>query len=112
MSDKIFTQGMIVKRHEKAPSYVVCGLSFKTEEFIKWLQENDKGGWVNVDVKQSQGGKYYGELNTYEKGSQTSKKAPNSNEKAKDEEYTNSGDTGANKANSGEVEILPEDVPF
>jgi len=107
MSDKIFTQGMIVKRHEKAPQYVICGLSFKTEEFIKWLQANDKGGWVNVDVKQSQGGKYYGELNTYEKG----KKGSN------DTNHAQGGKNaveGQNEPSSGIVEesIEPEDVPF
>lgn len=87
---KNFTQGMIVKRHEKAPNYVICGLSFKVDEFTKWLQENEKNGWVNVDVKLSQNGKYYGELNSYEKSSQTSKTVPNSQETTKDEEYTKS----------------------
>ena len=66
MADKIFTDGMIVKRHTKAPKYVICSLSFKAQEFIRFLEENEKSGWVNVEIKESQNGKLYGEVNAWE----------------------------------------------
>ena len=57
--DANFPNGLIVKRNEQAPEFVICGLSFKTEEFIQWLRENDENGWVNVKVNRSRQGKIY-----------------------------------------------------
>lgn len=67
-NNKIFADGFIYKTPSpKAPEFIKANLSFKVEEFIKFLQANDNGGWVNVDVKVSKGGKIYGELNTWKK---------------------------------------------
>jgi len=66
MSDKIFTEGMLVKRHKRAPDFLICSLSFKIDEFVSFLRNNEKNGWVNVDIKESKGGKLYGELDTWE----------------------------------------------
>lgn len=57
--DATFPDGLIAKRNESAPDFVIVGLSFKTEEFIQWLRENDSNGWVNVKVNRSRGGKIY-----------------------------------------------------
>jgi hypothetical protein len=67
MADKIFADGLIYKApRENAPEFVKGSLSFKVDEFIKFLEANNtNGGWVNVDIKLSQGGKLYCELNTY-----------------------------------------------
>jgi hypothetical protein len=68
MADKVFTEGMIIKApHQNAPSFVKLKLSFKAEDFRKFLNDNAKNGWVNVDVKESKDGKLYGELDTYER---------------------------------------------
>lgn len=68
-NNKIFANGFIYKTPSpKAPEFIKANLSFKADEFIKFLQENDNGGWVNVDVKESKNGKIYGELNTWKKG--------------------------------------------
>jgi hypothetical protein len=70
MADKIFTDGMIVKKpHANAPDFIIANLSFKVDEFRKFLIDNAKGGWVNADIKIGQSGKYYAELNTWEKPS-------------------------------------------
>lgn len=67
-NNKIFADGFIYKTPSpKAPEFIKANLSFKVEEFIKFLQANDNDGWVNVDVKVSKGGKIYGELNTWKK---------------------------------------------
>lgn len=95
---KNFVNGLIIKRNEKAPDYVICGLSFKVEEFIKYINENAKNGWMNVDVKLSQAKKYYAELNTYEKGA-----TPKVEEKVETIEYP---------AETAEEVINPEDIPF
>ena len=51
--EKNFATGLFVKRNEKAPEFVVCSLSFKTDEFIQFLIENtnDKG-YVNLQEKE------------------------------------------------------------
>jgi len=64
--EKIFADGLIVKRKENAPDFVKHNLAFKVDDFVKFLRDNDKKGWVNVDVKESKGGKLYAELDTFE----------------------------------------------
>lgn len=68
MSEKetVFVDGMIVKKpHENAPDFVKAGVSFKVSEMIKFLQDNDKDGWVNAQLKESKAGKLYMELDTW-----------------------------------------------
>lgn len=67
MADKIFANGLSFKRpNEKAPEFVKGSLSIKTDEFIDFLKANSVNGWVNLDLKESQGGKLYFELNTWQ----------------------------------------------
>ncbi len=65
MSDKVFVDGLICKRHEKAPEYVLVNLSVKATEFANWLAQNQVNNWVNIAVKRSQAGKLYAELDTF-----------------------------------------------
>lgn len=77
MSDeKVFVDGMIVKRYEKAPDFVICNLSLKGEELVPFMREHQKDGWINVQVKRSKGGKYYAELDTWEPKEQEQAPAP------------------------------------
>lgn len=64
-TEKVFAQGLIVKRRENAPSFVTCSLSVKADEFKAFIDQHQSNGWVNLNVKQSQGGKYYAELDTW-----------------------------------------------
>lgn len=64
--EKIFADGFIFKRNEKAPDFVVGNISVKVEDATAFLRKHDKNGWVNMQVKNSQGGKYYMELDTFE----------------------------------------------
>ena len=66
MSDeKIFVDGMICKRHPKAPDFVKVNLSLKMSELIAFAKQHHNDGWLNVQVKESQGGKLYAELDTW-----------------------------------------------
>ena len=69
MAEKIFSDGMIVKApRENAPDFVKGSLSFRTQEFVHWLEDHTKGdGWCNVDLLEGKSGKWYGALNTYSK---------------------------------------------
>jgi hypothetical protein len=66
---KIFTDGMIVKApRDGAPEYVKCSISIKTEAFTAFLENHTKpDGWVNIDVKVGQSGKWYGQLDQWTK---------------------------------------------
>jgi len=64
--EKIFADGFVFKRNEKAPDFVVGNISVKVEEAVAFLKQHTKNGWVNLQVKNSQGGKYYIELDTFE----------------------------------------------
>ena len=66
MTDKIFADGFIAKRHENAPDFVLTGLSVKVSEAKAFLDQHANKGWVNLQVKRSKGGKLYVELDTFE----------------------------------------------
>jgi hypothetical protein len=64
--EKIFAEGFIFKRNEKAPEFVIGRLSIKVEDAISFLKQHQKSGWTNLDIKQARSGNYYIELDTYE----------------------------------------------
>ena len=68
MSDEtVFVDGMIVKRpNENAPDFVKAKLSFKVSEMVAFLQQHEREGWVNADLKVSKGGKLYASLDTWQ----------------------------------------------
>ncbi len=49
--EKVFADGLISKRNENAPDFVIINQSYKVEEFIKFLQANAKNGWVKPKQK-------------------------------------------------------------
>ena len=64
-TEKVFVQGFIFKRNENAPSWAVGKVSIKVSEFKEFCDQHANGEWINLEVKQSQGGKYYAELDTW-----------------------------------------------
>tara|TARA_R110000824_G_scaffold56518_1_gene154643 strand:+ start:167 stop:469 length:303 start_codon:yes stop_codon:yes gene_type:complete len=64
--DKVFGEGIFFKQKENAPDFVLGAVSIKVDEFITFLKENVKKGWVNMDLKQSKGGKFYFQVDTWE----------------------------------------------
>ena len=52
MADGNFANGLIVKKaHQNAPGFIKCSLSFKVDDFVQCLQQNNNNGWVNMDIK-------------------------------------------------------------
>lgn len=71
MSDGNFPNGLIVKKpHQNAPGFVKCKLSFSVNDFIQCLQQNNMNGWVNMDVKLSQKGTLYAEIDNWQPNQQ------------------------------------------
>ena len=75
-TEKVFAQGLIAKRRDGAPEFVTCSLSVKVDEFKEFLDTHADKGWVNLNVKKSQGGKYYAELDTWKPNAQANQDAP------------------------------------
>jgi len=65
METKTFANGIIFKKNENAPNFVIGKLSIKVAEATEFINQHSSNGWVNLDIKQSQNGKYYIELDTY-----------------------------------------------
>jgi hypothetical protein len=64
--EKVFADGFLFKRNEKAPDFVVGRVSVKVDEAIAFLRKHEKSGWVNLDVKTARSGNFYMELDTFE----------------------------------------------
>ena len=67
MADQKLPTGIYADRpHEKAPSFVIARLSIKVADAIPFLEEHQKrSGYVDLDIKESNGGKYYVSLNEW-----------------------------------------------
>lgn len=63
--DKIFADGMLFKRRDNAPEWVVGSISIKVDDFVKFCKDNEDKGWVNLEVKVGKSGKLYIELDTW-----------------------------------------------
>jgi len=67
MSEKkeiIFANGMFAKKPKV--DFIVSNVSFKTEEFIKFLQANtNEKGYCNIDIMNSKAGDMYCKLNDF-----------------------------------------------
>jgi len=63
--DKIFADGFSFNKREDAPAFVIGKVSVKVADALTFLKSHDSNGWVNLDIKQSKGGKFYMELDTW-----------------------------------------------
>ena len=65
--ETVFAQGMIIKKpSENSPDFVLGKISIKVEEFIKFLQDHNNQGWVNLDLLTSKtNGNPYAKLDTW-----------------------------------------------
>ena len=63
--DKIFVDGLMAKKpNDKAPDWVKCNISIKRVDLISWLSTQNEE-WINVQVCESKGGKWYAEVDTW-----------------------------------------------
>lgn len=63
-----FVNGLLVKApNPKAPDYVKAQIAIKVEDLGVWLRAKHKAGeqWVNIDVKESKGGKWYAAVSNF-----------------------------------------------
>ena len=64
--DKVFVNGLrVYKPNDRAPDFVIANIVINRDELIEWLKSN--GDTVKVDIKNGRTGKYYAEVNTYQR---------------------------------------------
>jgi hypothetical protein len=85
MSEVIFTDGLIVKEGHFNEGQTHLKLSFKVEDFAKFVKEHSDKGWLNLEVKTSRAGKVYSQLDTW-KPEQQDEPAPKKSKKKPAEE--------------------------
>lgn len=106
-NEKIFADGMHFQRRDGAPTFVVGQVSFKVPEAIPFLtRHQNNAGYVNVDIKISQGGKYYIELNTYKPSNNPA------NSPVRQEEKNQSDLNELDTIEYPEEQFNAEDIPF
>jgi len=65
--DTIFVEGAFVSRNQNAPDFIKCKVSYKVDDFIKFLNKHkNAAGYVNTDIKVSKEGKWYAQVDTWE----------------------------------------------
>jgi hypothetical protein len=98
MEDKVFVNGLIFKKpHQNAPSFVIASGSIKCSDMKAYMDEHQVDGWCNFQVKESKGGKYYADKDTF---------TP-----SKSEEYSK-GTEQAKAAMAPADDSLEDDIPF
>lgn len=67
-NEKKFANGFFFNRHENSPDFVIGSLGIQVEKAVAWIQQQKQkeNGFINLDIKKSQNGKYYVELNEHE----------------------------------------------
>jgi len=66
MSETIFADGMIIKDGHFNEGKTHLKVSFKVEDFAKFVKEHTEDGWLNVEIKTSRdGSKKYAALDTW-----------------------------------------------
>jgi hypothetical protein len=63
---RTFADGFIFKRNEKDPEFVIGRISVKVDEAITFLKNNEKKGWVNLQIKRGRSGNPYIDLDNFE----------------------------------------------
>jgi hypothetical protein len=98
MTDKEFVPGLFAKApHENSPDFVKMGLTIKVKDLGNFLREKNQAGeeWVNIQVKESQGGKWYAEVDNWK---------PDANRQQ--------NDAPAPSQQQAEQEDFDDDIPF
>lgn len=70
---KTFAEGFIFKMKADSPDWVVGNLSIKADEAIKFINQHQDKGWVNLKINIGKSGKPYVELDTWKPESKSDK---------------------------------------
>lgn len=64
--EKLVAGLFISKPSDKAPKYAIANIGINRKRMAEWLKTNEnEKGFVNINVLESKGGKFYAKLNTW-----------------------------------------------
>ena len=87
MADIEFIDGLNAKApNQGAPEYVKAKLSIKREALIAFLQQRD-GEWINAEIKESKGGKWYVAVDAWKPNSGQSDRPPRQESKPREPSF-------------------------
>ena len=76
MAEAEFADGLIVKApRDGAPDFVKGSISIKRKDLGNWLRGKEED-WINLDIKESKGGKWYAQVNDWKPKEDAPKSAP------------------------------------
>lgn len=103
--DDRFPDGLIIKApRQGAPEFIKCSLSIKVMNLLQYLQKQTTD-WINLDIKVSQQGKWYAQVNDW-------KPEDNSNTKPAPNKQRAAQTLSAPAPDYPSDEINPDDIPF
>jgi hypothetical protein len=105
-----FVPGLFVKApHPKAPDFVKASISIKVADLGPFLREKFKAQeeWINIDVKESKGGKWYAAVSTYKKSESREKDERRGQEAEREMVQGRKG--GSSKVGNGTID---DEIPF
>ena len=77
MPEPVFAKGLFLEKKPGSPDFVICRLSVKCKDFYEFMKEHvNEKGYINIQVKESKGGKIYAELDTWEPNKKNSTLKP------------------------------------
>lgn len=104
-----FVDGLIIKApREGAPDFVKGSISIKRAELIQWLQ-GKQDDWVNLDIKESRGGKWYAAVNDWKPNQNN---APSNNNTPAPAASSTPSAPEIPTVEYPDDDISPEDIPF
>jgi hypothetical protein len=78
MAEPLFVDGLrIYKPRETAPKYIIANCEIVVTDFKNWIAKNQQSEKIRIVIKESQGGKLYAVLDTYDRGAELAKKPEN-----------------------------------
>lgn len=98
-----FIEGFrVYKPGPKAPSFIIANGEFNISEIIPYLNGNHIKGKLRFNIKESKGGKYYAEVDTY---------IPNSEKTVESIKESIRAELSSKSSYPEEI-INPDDIPF
>ncbi len=108
--EKTFVNGIIFKKPSpNAPQWIVGSIAIRVDELSQWMDQNRFGKeWINIDVKESKGGKVYCELSTYDPKNRTAPVKSHVQQEEESQEALNNMDTIEYPSEDTDI----NDIPF
>ena len=102
--DKVFLNGLYINPPPQGIDWIICKIGINVDQLLQTLQNNNDER-INLDVKRSDEGKYYAEVNTWKPDLNNNNNNNNNNDNNynnnNNDNYNNQGGNYNNRNNYG-----------